>query len=114
MKRPLNVLPPTEIMILAQTYTVTLHDKIDHAHHGLLNGMTDTDQSTIDLSLNQSPSKFAETLLHEVLHATMGIGPMQPGGDKQETLVAALSPMLLHVLRANPGMVEFLMERKFK
>jgi hypothetical protein len=53
-------------------------------------------------------SKAREILLHEVLHATTH--PSMNGDKKytDEDFVTAVSPMLLEVLRDNPGLLEYL------
>lgn len=57
-----------------------------------------------------------DTLLHETLHAIIaqtGLsespGPLH--GDAEEQVVRALTPLLLHVLRENKNLIQFLVER---
>ena len=56
-----------------------------------------------------------DTLLHETLHALIaqtGLsespGPLH--GESEEQVVRALTPLLLHVMRENPRLVQFLVE----
>lgn len=53
-------------------------------------------------------SKAREILLHEVLHATTH--PSMNGNKKytDEEIVNAVAPVLLEVLRDNPGLLEYL------
>ena len=53
-------------------------------------------------------SKAKEILVHEVLHATTH--PSMNGDRKytDEDFVTAVAPMLLEVLRDNPGLLEYL------
>lgn len=62
---------------------------------------------------NQGPDQLAATLLHEVLHAvwsTVGLSHanLAEVEDREETVVAALEPLLLDVLRRNPKLVRYL------
>ena len=57
-----------------------------------------------------------DTLLHETLHALFaqtGLsennGPLS--GDNEEQVVRALTPLLLHLLRENKNLIQFLIER---
>lgn len=65
----------------------------------------------------QSPSQLRDTLLHEVLHATMAGGGLHyPGGPlasnkTEELIVRVLSTQLLDALRRNPGLAKFLLEK---
>jgi hypothetical protein len=57
-----------------------------------------------------------DTLLHEALHAVIAqTGLSESGaplhGDSEEQVVRALTPMLLHLLRENPKLIQFLVER---
>jgi hypothetical protein len=56
-----------------------------------------------------------ETLLHETLHAIIAqTGLSETGGplsgDNEEHLVRTLSPLLLHLMRENRGLIQFLIE----
>jgi hypothetical protein len=63
-------------------------------------GEFDERASTINIDVDASPEIIRETLLHEILHAILG---MYERDD--EALVRLLSPMLLQVLRDNPKLV---------
>ncbi len=51
--------------------------------------------------------EFRDTLLHEVLHAV----DHHAGANAGEVVVAAWTPVLLDVLRKNPGLVAFLLDQ---
>lgn len=61
----------------------------------------------------QTEDKARETLLHETLHAVIGTARIPPFGDHddEETLVGALAPVLLAVIRDNPALVAALISR---
>jgi len=77
-----------------------------------LYGLYHDGQITIDPDVRH----VRDTLLHETLHALIaqtglseGSGPLS--GDAEEQVVRALTPLLLHVLRENPKLIQFLVER---
>jgi hypothetical protein len=77
-----------------------------------LYGMYHDGEIIVDPGIRQTQ----DTLLHETLHAIIAkTGLREAGGplhgDAEEQVVQALTPMLLHMLRDNPGLVGFLVER---
>jgi len=57
-----------------------------------------------------------DTLLHETLHAIIAqTGLAEPPGplhgDAEEQTVRALTPLILHVMRENRALINFLIER---
>lgn len=63
-------------------------------------GEYDERTSTINVDVDASADVIRETLLHEILHAILG---MYEKDD--EALVRLLSPMLLQVMRDNPKLM---------
>lgn len=64
---------------------------------------------TIAVDRDLHPVYAAETLLHEVLHACWDQTPLRDfDDDVEESIVAALSPLLFGVLRDNPELVRCL------
>jgi hypothetical protein len=49
-----------------------------------------------------------EVVLHEALHACIGVTRLGLSDDDEETYVDALTGPLLDLIRRNPGLVEFL------
>lgn len=60
----------------------------------------------IEVRADQADGSKRDTVLHEVLHAIHSL----LGMEVEESLVHALTPVLLDVLRANPELVSFLTE----
>lgn len=65
---------------------------------------------TIDPALG--PDAMAETLLHEVLHASLEQVPNDLTTAEEEGLVLGLGFVVLDVLRKNPALVTFLTARR--
>lgn len=69
-----------------------------------------------EIIIDPDVRQVRDTLLHETLHAIIaqtGLsetpGPLH--GDAEEQVVRALTPLLLHVLRENKNLIQFLIER---
>jgi len=96
--------PPT-ITIGPHTYSVEVCDDIP----GALIGETNSMQLTIRLHSDMPESVTAETLLHECLHGIWDLTPLRDFDDSvEESVVAALAPPLLDLLRRNPKLVALL------
>jgi hypothetical protein len=72
----------------------------------------DGPHGVIDLRTDHGDTNAQDSLLHEVLHATVyahGLGkPLGLDHDGEENLVCLLAPALLGVLRGNPALVRYL------
>ena len=68
-------------------------------------------QIIVNRELNSQVKR--ETVLHEVLHAAIyaATSAQQMTTEQEEKLVWPLSPILLQVLRDNPHLVRFLLEK---
>jgi hypothetical protein len=73
-------------------------------------GMTDHRHLRILVCDDAADLIVKETTLHEVLHACFAASGLSTpaGGDEEERVVAALSPVLFGALRANEGLVSWL------
>lgn len=71
-------------------------------------GQCDTSACQIVIDPDQSPTQLLDTLLHEVLHACFDLigASSDVDHDTEEKLVRRLSPVLIQVLRDNPGLVD--------
>ena len=70
-----------------------------------LNGDCDPDALVIRLAARMRKSKTQEITLHEVLHACI-----YPSGVDDESVVTALAPSLLQVMKSNPALVAYLLK----
>ena len=96
--------PPPSIVIGPHTYKVTSDDLGDD-----LIGDTDCTQLTIRVRPGLPESVTAEVLLHECLHALWDGTPLRDFDDAvEESVVSALAPPLLELLRRNPRLVALL------
>lgn len=63
---------------------------------------------------SQAPGYLRDSILHEVIHAayqqTNLFENSEAANEREEALVAALTPRLLDVLRANPKLIAYLTE----
>lgn len=72
-------------------------------------GDCDRSRLVIRIADYLAPSKSAETLLHEVLHAcTDAAGLMDEPGRTDEEVVNPLSRVLFSVIQDNPALVAYL------
>lgn len=99
---------PKEVVIGPYSYDVTVDKGLD------LLGETQNHDSTIVVRRpGQSPDCERDTMLHEVLHATLFVSglshPLEH--DKEEELVRTLTPWLLAVLRDNPALMAYLLDK---
>ena len=69
-------------------------------------GQWDIKQASILYDASAKPEVVRETLLHEVLHVVLEHGSVDSA--LHEDIIRSMSPMLLHMLRANPGLVRYL------
>ena len=108
---------PTKIRLLSTVIDIDWSaDSIAHASRKEgepLYGMYHDGQIIIDPNIRH----VRDTLLHETLHAIIAhTGLAEAGaplhGDSEEQVVRALTPLLLHLMRENPGLVNFLIERQ--
>lgn len=110
---------PSIIKVGPYYYTVVASkvaiSEVRHIAHDNRTGETDFDNQRITVDPALALDTFAETLLHEVMHAiqnTVGIDPK----DKvmAHEMIYRTGPTLLGVLRDNPDLVAFLMRGKEK
>lgn len=72
-------------------------------------GTLSTGDLRLLLAAGQSSTRVKEAALHETLHAIIDQTNLRgKEKDEEESLVAALSPLLFYVLRHNPEFVEWL------
>jgi hypothetical protein len=85
----------------------------DERHGDTYSGGSDHTDHTIHVRPAGAENYKREVLLHEVLHCVVdltGVGAVldQADSDAHETVVDAVAPALLGVLRDNPGLVAYL------
>lgn len=99
---------PELIRILGAPWTIVWmgqvadHPLVKHWKYGA------TDQAMLTISIRDDVALYQQqdTLLHEVVHASL----MVTGQEVDEDAVWALTPVLLDAFRSNPELVAFLME----
>lgn len=77
-------------------------------------GKTYHHKQTIYVDCSQASDMMADTVLHEVLHCLWGLTSLsiEWSEKKEERYTRLLSPILLDVMRSNPQLVDYLMQRK--
>jgi hypothetical protein len=99
------VKPPATVVVGPHTYDVNLVDSISDT----LIGDTDCVTLTIRVQAGMPESVTAEVVLHELLHAVWDLTPLRDFDHAvEESVVSALAPPLLDVLRRNPKLVALL------
>lgn len=72
-------------------------------------GMFRTERTEILMDPDQSEESAKETLVHELLHACWSLAALRVGDD-EERIVDALAPLVLEIVRRNPGTAAWLLE----
>lgn len=112
----MTIRPPRTLKVLGQKVSVKFVKDVDTAVDGVVGhdheekgrvGHADMRFGLIHVSTLQSDDQFADTYLHETLHAML----MLVGHD-DETTVFRVTPVLLDFLRKNPRFVEFIMQKR--
>jgi hypothetical protein len=99
--------PPKVIRVLGREVEVRFRQKKDMPE---ALGEWHAEGTHIDLRRGQKPIEEADSLLHEIAHATLAMQGREFGGDTEELYVRALATGLLTVLRENPSLVAYLMQ----
>ena len=96
------------LRVLGKTYWVTVIDQPEIAIDGpRVYGVTDNKQQNINLAKEQGFDQLRETLIHELIHVWEGSFKIT---IKHED-VYSLSVFLYAVLKDNPRLVNWLMEK---
>jgi hypothetical protein len=102
---------PHSIQVGIHTYRV---NPGKHAARAVRDDERHGDCSTADLTIridtDRPQTVVAETLLHELLHATFAQAGLREQHDDQdeERIVNPLAPLLLDVLQSNPSLIRYL------
>lgn len=98
---------PAEIVVAHATYGIAYDDAgCDEADS---DGLMEVGQRAIRLRSGLVADYEREVLLHEALHACVGVTALDMDADTEETIVAALTGPLLGLLRQNPHLVDYLL-----
>lgn len=115
--------PPTTVNVGPSRYRVEFDYEAlaQHEHEqrlGPIDGFCWYSACRIVLKPGLARDREAVTVVHEVLHAmldTAGLGEdlqaVPYPGDLEEAVINRLAPVLLDVLRRNPRLVSYLLER---
>lgn len=114
--------PPRAITVLTQRFAVKVVGRDEPMTFGAGRtalGTTGLDDQTIKVKTlgpgGVGPDVQRETILHETLHAVFYLHKLDrylsSKEDDGEEFIDALSPALLAVLRQNPALVRYLMDR---
>lgn len=102
--------PPTRVKIGAHSWKVS--ELVEIEADQWLFGRTRPRWSLIEITKGQSASQKRDTVLHEVLHAIIEQGSTFIEDHVEEALVRDISPLLLGVLRENPNLLKFLLDKE--
>ena len=98
---------PRILRILGRKVVLTPRLKKDMPH---VLGEWHADRNAIVIRKEQLPLEEADTVLHEVMHATLHLQGRAYAGKTEELYVRALATGMLAVLRENPKFVSYLMQ----
>ena len=102
---------PKNDYILGKDYTIKWQPFPEMEDHGTCN----TDYATIRVNSSFSLQQQRDSLLHESLHGMFnetGLGFDYEKGDtpiSEEQIIRRLTPVLLHWMRTNPEILDFLL-----
>lgn len=105
---------PLVVRICGQPFIVSYGDALVDPGGGELtpSGVSDVRGQEIQLFEGQAEHQMRDTMIHEILHAVIGMtgheGDFRKGGE--ETVIVGASAALLDVLRSNPHLVAWLTE----
>lgn len=102
---------PRSFTILHQTFKVEAFAHILDENNEELCGDINHEHGIMRLSTHQAHDSVAETYLHEMLHGIFKKAGLETGSDPHEDMVNRLTPILLHTLRENPAVLQFLLGR---
>lgn len=99
---------------MAYSVTVDANDllKATVEQRSSLFGWSCERRQVIGVDPDQAPGSKRDTVLHEVLHQVLCVSGLASewGGDQEEQVVRRLTPWLVGVIRANPKLIEFLVD----
>jgi hypothetical protein len=101
-----NAKPPAAVRLIGQRFAIESVAANTLAKSQV--GLTNVAKQRIALSDGMAPDQTRDTLLHEILHALIRMLGLIASDAKEERVVIALAPALLDALRANPGLVAYL------
>lgn len=102
---------PRSVLILGQRFKVhKIADLQTDTGNGIerVLGLCDSDDQIIVIEEKQGPDRFAETFLHEQVHAMIALAGLRPDlAEHEEAIVKRLAPIMLDWLRRNPNVYTF-------
>lgn len=102
---------PSKIKIGNHTYSVK-YVVPDDGSGDYFYGRTHTRTTRMEINPTQAKSQARDTLLHEVLHAILDDVDSPLDDEKEESVIRAITPGLLGVLRNNPALLTFLLSKE--
>lgn len=116
MTRNTGVTPPKHVQVGPFRYRLVLDraaiDRISAAEGDRHQGLSDTDRLVVTVDPDLHPQIVRETVVHELLHCCFSlIGASDAlSHDAEESVVRRLAPVLYGALRANKGLVSWLVD----
>ena len=109
MARKSKFIPlPGSIKVGYQDFKVGIHPIPDSTDY---HGYTKKNESEMMFTCKGNPVEQANTVIHECLHAIWHIQGLQDQDGQEERIVNALANGLTGLMRDNPGLVKFLLDR---
>lgn len=95
---------PESVKIGPHTYTIV------RAYRNGANGYCDMDGLKLAVQPRLRKTKAQEVLLHEIVHALTHPTLCGSGKFTDEEFVTGVTPLLLQVLKENPGLLSYLIQ----
>lgn len=100
---------PKVLRLLSARVPVEVEDNLTHNDGDACYGIFGNRELVIYLDRENSPERMKVTLLHEVLHALIGVANMAEATTEEEA-VNRLAPLVLNFIRENKAAVAYLQE----
>ncbi len=99
---------PETVTIIGQPFAIKWVEEKGELSDGDNLGRTHVSKQRISITTDQGDDQMRDTMIHELLHASLGMLGVLSDREEQERVVAALSPVVLNILRANPDVTKWL------
>lgn len=103
---------PEQVDVGAVTFRLFVTELEDPRGEDRVLGLTDTDRARVRLNEDMPTSQRRTVLWHELGHAAWHVAGLDESPtvkDHEETVLAALAPLQLLILRRNPDLVAYLL-----
>ena len=110
--------PKARVKVASREYEIVVDEKLSEKAGVAGAAMVDSEKIVVDPDLGHGVGR--ETILHELLHCIWSVSGLGAGNgeskrftpEQEEEVIWAISPLVLSMLRENPGLVTWLLEER--